>query len=307
VAPVQTDSNVWTTPREVKASTLEVLAPDYTSGPTGTKTEAEHFLFYRGVGHLDSPLHLPSTRGTPSSAFGSYSLEPVYPSTFESAGWLVEILSDGRCAFTSVPSLAIGEKAAMVLHSFLDSSAAPSFSTGNLAKLKISMQDALVKEGLYPDEASAMLRTWDLSYFKSPGLRFFYIVPRAWVDKTLPLKITGAPVEITRVMVGRIELISDEQKAALARLSQEAYPDLDGLRKLASAALASGKYSKQQKDDFYSGARPLTDLGITLSASVRDYLSLGRFRDALIVHEQAEHPSDNFARFIQANGLAAAQ
>ena len=52
-------------------------------------------------------------------------------------------------------------------------------------------------------------------------------------------------------------------------------------------------------------ARSLTDLGITLSPSVRDYLSLGRFRDALIVHEQQEHPSDNLAQFIKDNDLAA--
>ena len=150
-----------------------------------------------------------------------------------------------------------------------------------------------------------MLRTWELSYFKSPGLRFFYIVPRAWVDKTLPLKITGAPVDITRVMVGRIELISDEQKATLARLKQEASPDLMDLKQEAYNAMLSGKYSKQEQAEFDSGERPLTDLGITLSPSVRDYLSLGRFRDALIVHEQAERPSDNLARFIKDNDLAA--
>ena len=167
------------------------------------------------------------------------------------------------------------------------------------------MQAALVKAGLYPDEASAMLRTWELSYFKSPGLRFFYIVPRAWVDKTLPLTITGAPVDVTRVMVGRIELISDEQKATLARLKQESSPDLMSLKQAAYDAMQSGKYSKKEQAEFDSGARPLTDLGITLSPSVRDYLSLGRFRDALIVHEQAERPSDNLARFIKDNDLAA--
>lgn len=302
---VETTDKVWTTPRETSAPLLQVHAQMPTSGVDGNVTQTEHFLFYRGVGHLDSPLRLASTQGTPSSAFGSYSLEPIFPHTFKGAGWLVEILSDGSCAFTSFPSFAIGEKAAMVLHSFADSSAAPSFSSGNLEKLKASMHDALVKEGLYDDEATAMLKTWELSYFKSPGLRFFYIVPRAWADRVLPLKITGAPVEVTRVMVGRIELISGEQRAALARLSSEAYPDLAGLKKLAQAALVSGKYTDAAKQEFDSGARPLTDLGLTLSASVRDYLSLGRFRDALIVHEQAQHPSDNLARFIKENGLVA--
>jgi hypothetical protein len=184
--------------------------------------------------------------------------------------------------------------------------AAADFAAGNLAKLKSSMQTALVKAGLYPDEASAMLRTWELSYFKSPGLRFFYIVPRQWVDATLPLKITGAPVEITRVMVGRIELISNEQKAALARLATGPYASLNALKQDAMQALnSSPRFTMQEKAEFECGTRPLTDLGIPISDSVRDYLSLGRFRDALIVHEQQEHPSENLARFIKENDLAA--
>ncbi|MEJ0000048.1 MAG: hypothetical protein WDO13_13285 [Verrucomicrobiota bacterium] len=36
---------------------------------------------------------------------------------------------------------------------------------------------------------------------------------------------------------------------------------------------------------------------------VRDYLSLGRFRDALIIHEQAYHPSPALAQFIRDNQL----
>jgi len=304
--PPETPDKVWTTPREVSAPEIEVKGKTWNpNGDQVDTAEAEHFLFYRGVGHLDSPLHLTSTNGTASSQFGSYLLESNCPDGFKSTGWLVEILPDGTCCFTSFPSLAINEKSKMLLRSFLDSSADPGFTTAHLAQLKTSMQDSLEEAGLYPDEASAMLRTWELSYFKSPGLRFFYIVPRAWVDKTLPLKITGARVEITRVMVGRIELISDEQKATLSRLKQEASPDLMALKQAAYDAMQSGKYSKKEQADFDSGARPLTDLGLTLTPSVRDYLSLGRFRDALIVHEQAERPSDNLARFIKDNDLAA--
>ncbi len=40
------------------------------------------------------------------------------------------------------------------------------------------MHKALVAEGLFEDEAYAMLRTWDRAYFQKPGLRLFYTVPR---------------------------------------------------------------------------------------------------------------------------------
>jgi hypothetical protein len=34
----------------------------------------------------------------------------------------------------------------------------------------------------------------------------FYIVPRAWTDHFLPLKLS-VPAEITRVIVGRIDIL----------------------------------------------------------------------------------------------------
>ena len=164
------------------------------------------------------------------------------------------------------------------------------------------MHDALVQAGLYPDEATAMLKTWELSYFKSPGLRFFYIVPRAWTDRVLPLTVTGAKADITRVMVGRIELVTDEQKAALARLAAGPAPDLASIANAARTALHDG-LSADDVNAYYQGEKPLRDLGITIPPLVQDYLSLGRFRDALILHQQREHPSPALAQFIAESKL----
>jgi hypothetical protein len=162
-----------------------------------------------------------------------------------------------------------------------------------------------VQAGLYPDEATAMLKTWELSYFKSPGLRFFYIAPKTWVDDILPLSVTGAPVKITRVMIGRIELISDEQQAALERLAAGPYLDLPAFKKAAEDALMnSGRFSRSNMTAFWRGDRPLSDLGIPMSPLLQDYLSMGRFRDALIVHENQIHHSPALAQFIEANHLA---
>ena len=129
----------------------------------------------------------------------------------------------------------------------------------------------------------------DLSYFKSPGLRFFYIVPRAWVDKVLPLQVTGAPTDITRVMVGRIELVTDAQKAALSRLAAGPCPDLQAFKNAATDALGKEQVSDAVRKAYFTGEKPLTDLGVAMPPLIADYLSLGRFRDALIVHEQQQH------------------
>jgi hypothetical protein len=67
------------------------------------------------------------------------------------------------------------------------------------------MRQALVARGLFDDEADAMLATWDESYFRSPGLRVLYLVPREWIDYHLPVTIS-IPSELTRVLVGRIDL-----------------------------------------------------------------------------------------------------
>lgn len=299
VPPVESDDKVWITPREVSAPVLEVQGQVYDHDGAHTVTQAEHFLFYRGIGHLDSPLRLQDGDGAIGvwSQWGGGNDAPP-------RAWLTEIRADGSCSFHEVTNFKSGSWwRTSSLPTVSKQFAANEFSADNLTKLKASMHDALVKEGLYDDEATAMLKTWELSYFKSPGLRFFYIVPRAWTDKVLPLKITGAPSEITRVMVGRIELISDTQKATLQRLAAGSSPDLDTIVMAARDALAKSNLSDAQKKDFFSGERSLSELGITIPPPVQDYLSLGRFRDALMVREEQQHPSAALAQFIKDNRL----
>lgn len=67
------------------------------------------------------------------------------------------------------------------------------------------MKKALTGAGLFDDEAEAMLETWRDSYFGAPGLRVLYLVPNQWTSYFLPLRIS-APNELTRVLVGRIDL-----------------------------------------------------------------------------------------------------
>ena len=82
------------------------------------------------------------------------------------------------------------------------------------------MHKALVKDGLFADEAAAMLETWKQSYFQSSGKRIFYIMPRAWTDRVMPLRIHSSAhqeIDLERSMVGRIELMTERHQALLER------------------------------------------------------------------------------------------
>jgi hypothetical protein len=105
----------------------------------------------------------------------------------------------------------------------------------------------------------------------------FFLLPRSWIDAHLPLKIS-TPADVTRVMLGRIELVTNQQRAALAKL--QTLPDSDfprtplyGESKKAAANL--GKYSE-------AGLYKL--VGRPVPESLALYDSLGRFRDALLAH-----------------------
>jgi hypothetical protein len=55
----------------------------------------------------------------------------------------------------------------------------------------------------------AMIETWRDSWFEE-GSRIIYIVPSETLNAVLPLQIDPVPSQISRVFVGRIELITAE-------------------------------------------------------------------------------------------------
>ncbi len=92
--------------------------------------------------------------------------------------------------------------------------------TSTVEAMTRDLEDVLIARGLYPDEAHAMIETWKGSWFEE-GSRLFYIVPPSFVNEVLTLSIRPAPREITRVFVGRLELITpateQEVETALRR------------------------------------------------------------------------------------------
>ena len=194
VAPL-THSEIWLAPREVNS--VSVFSPE--------AGEGEQYLFYRGVAHLDSLLATRTSRGsvelsTPAHLTWLQSSTAVIPNI-----WLADVRIDGIIAFRPSPAVTLtkeneGKRLSSVKR-FSDSD----YTADGAKQLRAAMKKALIAQGLFADEAEAMLNTWKASYFQKPGLRVFYIVPRSWTDYFLPLEFS-VPARVTRVIVGRVDL-----------------------------------------------------------------------------------------------------
>ena len=80
---------------------------------------------------------------------------------------------------------------------------------GSLPELRRDLESVLVREGLFPKEAHAMVNTWRDSWFEE-GSRLIYVLPTPAVEAILPLRSDPTPLNRTRIFVGRIELITPE-------------------------------------------------------------------------------------------------
>jgi hypothetical protein len=117
----------------------------------------------------------------------------------------VEVGGEGSAAFRTTNSMMLsrGEEGRVLARVAAFNSS--DYSPAALGRLRGAMHAALVARGLFADEATAMLETWKDSYFGTPGLRVFYLVPDAWTSYYLPLSIS-TPHTLTRAIIGRIDI-----------------------------------------------------------------------------------------------------
>jgi hypothetical protein len=198
--PMDRSGSHYFAARETDASVLE------TDSLVATNPIAEHekFIFYRGVGTFGTPLRV--TMNTDNMVtITNKGTEPL-------RHLFVLSVENGAGKFTEVDGLASGETRPIQLNA--DEPCQPLEKVS--AKLGERMADSLVSEGLYRREAVAMVNTWKDSWFAEDGLRVLYVLPRAWTDRTLPLKMNPAPRELVRVMVGRAEVLSPTLQKKLA-------------------------------------------------------------------------------------------
>ena len=182
--PREPASSHYYAARETSANIISI--------PTSSGNQSEKFLFYRGVSGFTPPL-------------------------------TAKVLANGQLQVqnngAAIPTLILferrGDKLGYTISSLQSSAALNTPSTsGTFDSLRSDFEDALIAQGLYRDEAHAMLETWRDSWFEE-GSRLFYVVPRPFVDSVVPLSIHPNPSQLTRVFVGRIELVTPATENAI--------------------------------------------------------------------------------------------
>lgn len=129
-------------------------------------------------------------------------------------------MGESRGLFASVGALAAGASRVVKL----DAAERPKAEV--VAALSAEVEAALVAQGLFKDEARAMVKTWAPTWFASEGTRVLSIVPRSVTDAVLPLKITPEPARVERVLVARTEILTPETELAVkAALVDRTSPD----------------------------------------------------------------------------------
>ena len=161
---------------------------------TAEGTQTEKFIFYRGVSSEESAVN--------GKVLADGSVE-VVNLTHEPVAKLFRFERRGNV--TGIRATAGLEETTVV--------PAPELS-GTAEMAEGELLSALMEQGLYPDEARAMLDTWRDSWFEE-GSRLLYIVPQSFVNRVLPLCISPEPIETTRVFVGRLELVAGKTQSVI--------------------------------------------------------------------------------------------
>lgn len=179
--------------------TPQWIAPRKTaSNIVFTGNAQEKFLFYRGLGYIESRLITRFINPFQLEINNGYSEEVPFLFVFENKG-------EGRFEAFHIGGLDAGKNIKVNLKR----------PVINMNFGKDKMLEALVSEGLYRDEAMAMLETWKESYFETPGLKVLWIWPQQLVRDRLPIYFDPWPNAIKRVMVGRSEVLTPQQEAKI--------------------------------------------------------------------------------------------
>ena len=159
----------------------------------------ENFLFYRGLGDFRLPVALVA-KGGDRFVLHNSSGAPI------STAFLLRI-ENGKTRFATYRNLGAHQQMTIPSQPSADD-------------LGEEMVDALVAEGLYEKEARAMVKTWESNWFGTggTGTRVLYMLPRRTTDQVLPLRVAPTPDETVRVLVGRIDIITQEQETKLASM-----------------------------------------------------------------------------------------
>lgn len=197
----------WALAREVRANHL------VTEGPGAL--ESERYLFYRGLGSPSLPV---------SACVGETGILRLSNRSTERipVAYLVRMEGDGG-SWTRLGGLDPGSDRNIELEG--PGTERPKMATNSLEG---DLRRELQAQGLYEDEAIAMVKTWSRQWFHSPGTRILYLLPRPWIDRMLPLDVTPDPQEMVRVLLGRLEILTPARLGRVVSALRTAPSDPDG-------------------------------------------------------------------------------
>lgn len=171
---------VWSAPRKTKANLIQV------------GNEVEKYVFYRGLAAFQNPI-IPTY--TPDGDLKIQSLCNDIPFVM-----VYEKTKAGQKIIWGINSLDHNGNT-----TFCRNAKAITEDVWKNEYLK-RFKSALMDEGLFEDEAVAMLATWNDSYFEETGIKIFWIVPRDFTDAILPIYFNKPVNSLVRVFVGRTEI-----------------------------------------------------------------------------------------------------
>src|SRR4051812_37786144 len=146
VAPL-TDNPIWLAPREVQAGS--VFVPE--------AGEGERYLFYRGVANLEALLQTRTSEGAVRIA-APHVLTWLAMSTVTLPDvWLADIRVDGVVAFREHGPVTIVKDKPDAELGRIQRFARSDYQAEGARRLRASLKRALLAQGLYADEAEAML------------------------------------------------------------------------------------------------------------------------------------------------------
>ena len=201
ILPPDDNGNHYAQARQTDSALVHVRRSRFLNSPAD-ESHMEKFLFYRGVGNFELP----------------------FQATFDDQGKIL-ISNHGQLPMNSAILLHVDGD--YLFTATIDQVAAgQSTSFGSLSQVNIDqlskiVVDALVAEGLYAKEATAMVQTWKKSWFTEQGTRILYMVPPTITDELLPLHVSPQPQETLRVLVGRMEIMSPDVEKQLLEVVQD--------------------------------------------------------------------------------------
>ena len=225
--PATASDALWNHARDVDAA----YVVGSNQARPGSAEQWERFIFYRGLGEVPLPIQVRLDAGrvtaSTSEPEGLHHLFILNVQNGRGAySYTTALMPDHGPLELAMPSM----DGVLPLDRFVDT-------------ISADVGSRLVASGLYRKEAQAMVNTWKSSYFRTDGIRVLFVLPQSWTDRFIPMRVTPAPEQLVRVMVGRVELLdAARERRAETAIRDLASPSHDVRERAFELLRAEGRY-----------------------------------------------------------------